>query len=379
MKYIDEFRDHKVARALSLRIKEAANSAHPPREYHLMEFCGGHTYALFRYGLTDLLPANIKMVHGPGCPVCVLPIGRLDGAIELAKRPEVIFVTYGDVMRVPASDRQSLLKARAEGADIRMVYSCADALTIAQENPSKEVVFFAIGFETTTPATAVILQEAHRLALKNFSIYCNHVITPPAISSLLESPEVQNLGALRLDGFIGPAHVSAVIGSKPFEAFSNHYKRPVVISGFEPLDLLQAILMLVNQLNENRACVENQYTRVVTREGNIRAQQSVADAFELKPTFLWRGLGKLPYSGLKIQEKYSAFDAEIRFGLNVHEVPDPKACECASIVKGLKKPHECKLFGKVCTPDNPIGACMVSSEGACGAYYRFGPMSERRV
>ncbi|MGK5086743.1 hydrogenase formation protein HypD [Bdellovibrionota bacterium FG-2] len=372
MKYIQEFRDHKVARALSLRIHTAIEAASPKREYHLMEFCGGHTYALFRYSLTDLLPPNIKMVHGPGCPVCVLPIGRLDGAIELAKQAGVIFVTYGDVMRVPASNRQSLLQARAQGADIRMVYSCTDALTIAQENPDKEVVFFAIGFETTTPATAVILLEADRLGLKNFSIYCNHLVTPAAVSNILESPEVRSLGVLRLDGFIGPAHVSAIIGSQPFEYFSYEYQKPVVIAGFEPLDLLQAILMLVNQLNENRACVENQFTRVVTRKGNLIAQQNVAEVFELKRTFEWRGLGKLPYSGLKIKTKYAFFDAEIRFNLKVHEVPDPKACECGAIVRGLKKPLDCRLFAKVCTPDNPIGSCMVSSEGACGAYYRFG-------
>ncbi|MGK5085298.1 hydrogenase formation protein HypD [Bdellovibrionota bacterium FG-1] len=373
MKYIEEFRDQRVASALSHRIHEAVK---PDREYHLMEFCGGHTYALFRYSLIDLLPPSIKMVHGPGCPVCVLPIGRLDGAIELAKRPEVIFVTYGDVMRVPASHRQSLLKTRAQGSDIRMVYSCSDALAIAQDNPTREVVFFAIGFETTTPATAVILQEAHRRGLRNFSIYCNHLVTPAAISSILESPEVRNLGVLKLDGFIGPAHVSAIIGTQPFEYFSQTYQKPVVIAGFEPLDLLQAILMLIEQLNDHRACVENQFTRVVTRTGNLIAQQNVAEVFELKRTFEWRGLGNLPYSGLKIKEKYATYDAEVRFGLKVYEVPDPKACECGSIVRGLKKPLDCKLFGKVCTPDNPIGSCMVSSEGACGAYYRFGPITK---
>lgn len=370
MKYVEEFRDQKIAQALAVQITKEAESS---RDYHLMEFCGGHTHAMFRYGLQQLLPKCIRMVHGPGCPVCILPIGRLDGAIALARLPGVILVTYGDVMRVPGSHKMSLLRVRAEGgADIRMVYSCSDALDIARDNPGKEVVFFAIGFETTTPATAVIILEAEKQGLTNFSVFCNHVLTVSAIANILESPEVRHMGLLRLDGFVGPAHVSAVIGSQPFEYFAYEYRKPVVITGFEPLDLMHAILMLVRQLNEKRAEVENQFSRVVTRHGNLVAKGRVAEVFELKRVFEWRGLGAVPYSGLQIKERFARFDAEKRFNLRLQEVPDHKACECGAIIRGVKKPTDCKLFGKVCTPDNPIGSCMVSSEGACGAYFRYG-------
>jgi hydrogenase expression/formation protein HypD len=334
MKYIDEFRDGELARTLASAI---AREARPGRSYNLMEFCGGHTHAISRYGLTDLLPANVNMIHGPGCPVCVLPIGRIDNAIELAARPGLVLCTYADTMRVPASKGTSLLKAKARGADIRMIYSSADAVRIAQENPGGDVVFFAIGFETTTPPTAVAITQAMALGLANFSVFCNHVLTPAAISNILESKEVRELGTVPLDGFVGPAHVSTVIGSQP-----------------------------------GRAEVENEFTRAVTREGNAKAKALVAEVFELRRSFEWRGLGEVPYSALRIKEKYAAFDAEARYGITYRSVPDNKACECGAILRGIKKPADCKVFGTVCTPENPIGSCMVSSEGACAAHYTYG-------
>lgn len=368
MRYIHGFRDGTAARALARLI---AASVALDREYHLMEFCGGHTHSIFRYGVQDLLPENVKLVHGPGCPVCVLAMPRLNGAIELAMRPEVTLVSYGDMLRVPASRRRSLLKARAEGADVRMVYSAAESLDIAAAHPDRQVVFFAIGFETTTPATAYVIAEAQRRELRNFSVYCNHVLTPSAIQSIVDSPDVRELGHVRVDGFIGPSHVSTVIGSRPYEYFAEEYQRPVVIAGFEPLDVMQAINMLVLQLNEGRACVENQFTRGVTREGNRKAQALVADVFEMRPSFEWRGLGELPYSGLRIKSAFAAFDAERRFDIRIQPVPENKACECPAIIRGIKKPTDCPIFGTVCTPRNPIGSCMVSAEGACAAYYKY--------
>jgi hydrogenase expression/formation protein HypD len=369
MKYIDEFRDGELARRIAARIRAEAR---PDRGYNLMEFCGGHTHAISRYGIKDLLPPNVNMIHGPGCPVCVLPIGRIDSAIELATKHSAIVCTYADTMRVPASNGLSLMKAKARGADIRMVYSAADALKIAQEHPERQVVFFAIGFETTTPPTAIVIRQAQALGLANFTVFCNHVLTPAAITHILESPEVRDLGIVPLDGFIGPAHVSTVIGSQPYEYFAEEYQRPVVIAGFEPLDVMQAILMLVRQLNDGRAEVENEFTRAVTREGNEKAKALVADVFELRRTFEWRGLGEVPYSALRIKEAYAAFDAERRFGIEYRSVADNKACECGAILRGVKKPVDCKLFGTVCTPENPMGSCMVSSEGACAAHYTYG-------
>ena len=369
MKYIDEFRDGALARRLAAAI---AAEARPERSYHLMEFCGGHTHAISRYGISDLLPANVRMIHGPGCPVCVLPIGRIDSALELAARPGVILATYADTMRVPASKGLSLLKAKARGADVRMVYSSADAVRIARENRGREVVFFAIGFETTTPPTAVAVIDAAADGLANFSVFCNHVLTPAAIAHILESPELRELGAVAIDGFIGPAHVSTVIGSQPYEYFAEEYQRPVVIAGFEPLDVMQAILMLVRQLNEGRAEVENEFSRAVTREGNVKAKALVAEVFELRRSFEWRGLGEVPYSALRIKERYRAFDAEARYGIEYRTVADNKACACGAILRGVKRPIDCRLFGTVCTPENPIGSCMVSSEGACAAHYTYG-------
>ncbi len=369
MKYIDEFRDGEVAAGLAEAIRREVN---PARSYHFMEFCGGHTHAISRYGVSDLLPDNVRMIHGPGCPVCVLPIGRVDQAIRLALDEGVTLCTYGDCLRVPASDGLSLLKAKAQGGDIRMVYSSADAVSLAQKNPDKQVVFFAIGFETTTPPTAVAIKQAAALGLKNFSVLCCHVLTPSAISSILESPEVRQWGTVPLDGFIGPAHVSTIIGSRPYEFFAEEYRKPVVIAGFEPLDVMQAIRMLIRQVNEGRAEVENEFSRAVDRNGNLKAQQLVAEVFEMRKNFEWRGLNVLPYSALRIRSQFAEFDAEKRFPLDYRPVPDHKACECGAILRGVKKPQDCKLFGTVCTPENPIGSCMVSSEGGCAAHYTYG-------
>ncbi|MDF1528464.1 MAG: hydrogenase formation protein HypD [Sedimenticola sp.] len=374
MKYVDEFRAKATAQKLSRAI---AAEAHPGRTYHLMEFCGGHTHAIFRYGVQDLLPDNVKLVHGPGCPVCVLPISRIDMAINMAEQYGVTLCSYGDMLRVPASKRRSLLKAKAEGADIRMVYSTQDALNIAQEHPEKQVVFFAIGFETTTPPTAVAIKQAQAMGLKNFSVFCNHVLTPAAIQNILESPEVRELGTVSLDGFLGPSHVSSIIGSQPYEFFAEEFQRPVVIAGFEPLDVMQSILMLVRQLNEGRHDVENEYTRVVSAEGNVKAKKLVAEIFELRRAFEWRGLGLVPYSALRIKKPFAEFDAELRFPVEEVSAADIKGCECPAILRGVKRPTDCKLFGTVCTPENPMGSCMVSSEGACAAYWTYGRFREQ--
>lgn len=368
MKYIDEFRDGELARHLAQRI---AAEADPARAYRFMEFCGGHTHAISRYGLKDLLPPNVRMIHGPGCPVCVLPIGRVDQAIRMALEHDVILCTYGDCLRVPASGGLSLLKARARGADVRMVYSTQDALALAQKHPERQVVFFAIGFETTTPPTAVAIEQAQALGLTNFSVLCCHVLTPAAIIGILESPEAK-AGGIALDGMVGPAHVSTVIGSAPYEFVPERYGKPVVIAGFEPLDVMQAILMLVRQVNEGRAEVENEFTRAVRRAGNEKAQALVAKIFTLRPQFEWRGLGSLAASALALRPEYAAYDAERRFAVPYVAVPDHKACECGAILRGVKEPRDCKVFGTVCTPDNPLGSCMVSSEGACAAHYTYG-------
>lgn len=368
MRYIRGFRDGAAARGLARLI---AAEARTNRDYHLMEFCGGHTHAVFRHGIPDLLPDNVHLVHGPGCPVCVLAMPRLDLAIDLSFDERVILASYGDMLRVPASRKRSLLKARALGRDVRIVQSAMESILLAQQNPDREVVFFAIGFETTTPPTALVLLEAQRLGLENFSVYCNHVLTPSAIRSILDAPELRELGQARVDGFLGPSHVSTIIGARPYEFFAEEYERPVVIAGFEPLDVLAAIRMLIAQLNEGRAEVENQFTRGVTRDGNRKAQAMVAEVFELRPEFEWRGLGTVEYSGLRIKERYARFDAERRFELVEKPAAENKACQCPAIIRGLKKPLDCPIFGTVCTPRNPIGSCMVSSEGACAAWYQY--------
>jgi len=369
MKYVEEFRDAGLARGVAARI---AAEADPGRSYRLMEFCGGHTHAIFRYGVQDLLPDSVRMIHGPGCPVCVLPIGRLEMAIDLARRPEVILCSYGDMLRVPASRKMTLLRARAEGADVRMVGSVDDALRLAQAHPDREVVFFAIGFETTTPPTAVALRRAEALGLANFSVLCNHVLTPAAITNILEAPAIRQMERVEIDGFLGPAHVSVVIGSQPYEFFAEEFGKPVVIAGFEPLDVMQSILMLVRQINEGRAEVENQYTRAVGRHGNAAAKALVAEVFELRRSFEWRGLGTVPYSALRLRARFARFDAEARFGLVQSDPPENRACACPQILRGAARPTDCALFGRQCTPQTPLGSCMVSDEGACAAYYRYG-------
>lgn len=368
MKYIDEFRDHKLAQQIASAIKHEADSN---RTYRLMEFCGGHTHAIFRYGIQDLLPDNVEFVHGPGCPVCVLPMGRIDNAIELVEQHDVILCTYADLLRVPASQGKSLLKAKAAGGDIRMVYSTQDALKIARDNPDRQVVFFAIGFETTTPPTAVIIKQAHAEGLTNYSIFCNHVLTPSAMQAILDAPE-----PVQIDGFLGPSHVSTIIGSQAYEIFAEHYLKPIVIAGFEPLDVMQSSLMLIRQLNTNRHQVENEYTRAVTRTGNEKAQALMQEVFCLRDEFEWRGLGIIPHSALKLTPIYAEFDAELRFQLPAIKASDVKGCECPAILRGAKRPVDCKLLGTVCTPENPMGSCMVSSEGACAAYWSYGRLRD---
>ena len=376
MKYIDEYRDGELAQRIAARIRAEAR---PERDYRFMEFCGGHTHAISRYGVSDLLPANVQMIHGPGCPVCVLPIGRIDLAVRLALEEQVILCSYGDTLRVPASAGLSLLRAKAQGGDIRMIYSPLDALKIATDNPTRQVVFFAIGFETTTPPTALVIREAAARGLDNFSVLCCHVLTPAAIAHILAAPELDASTAVHLEGFVGPAHVSIIIGSQPYEDFAARYRKPVVIAGFEPLDVMQAILMLVRQVNEGRAEVENEFVRAVDRHGNLAAQGLMDAVFELRPSFEWRGLGEVAHSALKIRPALARFDAEVRFGLSYQPVPDHKACECGPILRGQKKPIDCKLFGTVCTPENPMGSCMVSNEGACAAHYAYGRYKDIEV
>ncbi|MGY2876086.1 hydrogenase expression/formation protein HypD [Marmoricola sp. URHA0025 HA25] len=361
MKFVDEFRDPAAARALVRSITELAGDD----EFKFMEVCGGHTHTIYRHGLEHILPANIELVHGPGCPVCVIPMGRVDDAMWLAEQPGVIFTTFGDMMRVPGS-RGSLLDAKARGADVRFVYSPLDSLKIAVENPDKHVVFFAVGFETTAPSTAVTLVRAKALGVTNFSVFCNHVTIVPPIKAILESPD------LRLSGFLGPGHVSTVVGTAPYRFVPEVYGLPIVVAGFEPLDILASVHMLLQQIRDGRAEVENQYSRVVRDEGNVAALKLLGETMELRPHFEWRGLGFISQSALKVASAYQEFDAEERFSMPGIRVADPKACQCGEVLKGVLKPWECKVFGTACTPETPIGTCMVSPEGACAAYYNFG-------
>ena len=361
MKFVDEFRDPAAARALLARITELAGDD----QFKFMEVCGGHTHTIYRHGLEHVLPDGIELVHGPGCPVCVIPMGRIDDAMWLAEQPDVIFTTFGDMMRVPGS-RGSLLDAKARGADCRFVYSPLDALKIAQENPTKHVVFFAVGFETTAPSTAVTLVRAKQLGITNFSVFANHVTIVPPIKAILDSPD------LRLSGFLGPGHVSTVVGTRPYRFVPEVYGKPLVVTGFEPLDILQAVHMLLLQIREGRCEVENQYSRVVRPDGNPQALRLLAQTMELRPHFEWRGLGFISQSALKVHRDFAQWDAEERFAMPGVRVADPKACQCGEVLKGVIKPWECKVFGTACTPETPIGTCMVSPEGACAAYYNFG-------
>jgi hydrogenase expression/formation protein HypD len=361
MRFVDEYRDPAAARALVAQITELAGDDH----LKLMEVCGGHTHTIYRHGIEHILPPGVELVHGPGCPVCVIPMGRIDDAIAVAEAPGVIFTSFGDMMRVPGSDG-NLLEAKARGADVRFVYSPLDALRLADETPDRQVVFFAVGFETTAPSTALTLLQARARGVTNFSVFSNHVTIVPPIKAILESPD------LRLDGFLGPGHVSTVIGQRPYRFIPAQYGKPVVTAGFEPLDILQGIAMLLAQIREGRCEVENQYTRVVRDEGNPRALALLAEVFELRPHFEWRGLGFISQSALKLRPEFADFDAELRYRVPGVRVADPKACQCGEVLKGVIKPWECKVFGTACTPETPIGTCMVSSEGACAAYYNYG-------
>lgn len=373
MKYVDEFRDPEAAKKL-LRVIEA-NAAKLEKPIALMEVCGGHTHTIYRYGLENLLPENIELVHGPGCPVCVIPMGRVDDALWLAAQDDVILTTFGDMMRVPGSDG-SLLDARAKGADVRFVYSPLDALKLAEENPDKHVVFFAVGFETTAPSTAVTLEAARRKAIPNFSVFSNHVTIEPPLRAIVDGGETE------VDGFIGPGHVATVVGTKAFDFLPGEFGMPCVVAGFEPLDILQAVAMLVEQfvsgdVAEGRATVGNQYARVVRPEGNPAAEALLDRVFTVRDRFEWRGLGWLDDSGLGIADEYAQWDAEKRFTVPGALIPDPVACECGSVLTGRIKPWECRVFGTACTPDTPIGTCMVSPEGACAAYYNFGRIDRK--
>lgn len=373
MKYVDEFRDPEAAKKL-LRVIEA-NAAKLEKPIALMEVCGGHTHTIYRYGLENLLPENIELVHGPGCPVCVIPMGRVDDALWLAAQDDVILTTFGDMMRVPGSDG-SLLDARAKGSDVRFVYSPLDALKLAEENPDKHVVFFAVGFETTAPSTAVTLEAARRKAIPNFSVFSNHVTIEPPLRAIVDGGETE------VDGFIGPGHVATVVGTKAFDFLPGEFGMPCVVAGFEPLDILQAVAMLVEQfvsgdVAEGRATVGNQYARVVRPEGNPAAEALLDRVFTVRDRFEWRGLGWLDDSGLGISDEYAQWDAEKRFTVPGALIPDPVACECGSVLTGRIKPWECRVFGTACTPDTPIGTCMVSPEGACAAYYNFGRIDRK--
>jgi hydrogenase expression/formation protein HypD len=361
MRFVDEFREPELITRTADEIRRLAD---PARHYRFMEVCGGHTHAIYRFGLTDLLPPNIELVHGPGCPVCVLPMGRIDDGLSIAEDPSVIFAAFGDMMRVPGT-RGSPLEYKARGMDVRIVYSPSDALQLARRNRDRHVMFFAIGFETTAPSTALTIKRAHAEGIANFSVFCNHVTIIPAIRAILDSPD------MRIDAFIGPGHVSTVIGCRPYAWIASNENKPIAVAGFEPLDVLQSIVMLLRQMKNGQSIVENQYKRVVPWDGNRAALQAIAEVFEIRPYFEWRGLGFISQSALRIKDTYAQFDAERRFSVPGVRVTDPKAAQCGEVLKGVLKPARCKLFGKECTPEHPVGALMVSSEGSCAAYYSY--------
>lgn len=358
MKYIDEYRDERLARVLVAQIARRVT-----RPWVLMEICGGQTHTLMRYGIDELLPPRLELVHGPGCPVCVTPLETVDKAILLASCPDVTFVSYGDMLRVPGSDCD-LLRVKAGGGDVRVVYSPLEALKIAHAQPQRRVVFFGIGFETTAPANAMAVVQAKREGLANFSMLASHVLVPPAIRLLLSSPHN------RVQGFIAPGHVCTVMGYREYEALSRDFRVPIVVGGFEPLDLLEAIHLLVAQLEEGRAGTENQYVRSVSYQGNQPAQRLMEEVFEICDR-KWRGIGLIPRSGLRLRPEFAAHDAEKVFGLEETSAEEPAECISAQVLQGLKKPVDCPAFGRRCTPENPLGALMVSAEGACAAYYQY--------
>ncbi len=372
MKYVTEFRDPVKAKTLIKKInglKEKLVDKTKYRPIQIMEFCGGHTHTIFRYGIEPMLPDWIEMIHGPGCPVCVLPMGRVDNCVALAQRPDVIFTTFGDAMRVPGS-KMSLLQAKAEGADIRMTYSPMDALELAKKNPDREVIFFGLGFETTMPSTALTVIQAKKLGINNFSLFCNHITTVPTIKAVLDSPDMQ------IDGFLAPGHVGMVVGERPFDFIADIYHKPIIITGFEPLDILQSIWMVLKQMAEKRCQVENQYARIVPPSGNPAALNAISKVFELREFFEWRGLGSIDHSGVKMKQDYKHYDAEYKFAVPLLTIADPKSCQCGEVIKGVLRPWECKIFGEACTPETPLGALMVSSEGACAAYFNYGDVKD---
>ncbi len=360
MKYLDEYRDGTLTRKLLDELHQTVT-----RPWKLMEICGGQTHSILKNGLDQLLPPEIELVHGPGCPVCVTPLELIDKAIALASRPDVIFVSYGDMLRVPGSERD-LFSVRAAGGDVRVVYSPLDSLQIAHDNPDKTVIFFAIGFETTAPANAMAIVQAKAQGLENFAVLVSHVTVPPAIAALMESPDV------RVDGFLAAGHVCTVMGYWEYLPLAARYHVPIVVTGFEPVDIVRGVLMCVRQLEESRAEVENAYARSVSREGNRPAQQIINQVFEVCDR-KWRGIGVIPMSGYRLREAYAAYDAERRFPeVGSIETEESSLCISGLVLQGLKKPYECPAFGKECTPQTPLGATMVSSEGACAAYYRYG-------
>ena len=358
LKYVDEYRDPGLARRYVEAIARITT-----RDWTIMEICGGQTHSIVKHGIDQLVPGRIRLIHGPGCPVCVTPMSTIDSALELAARPEVILCSFGDMLRVPGTDKD-LLTVKAEGGDVRIVYSPMDALRIARENPSREVVFFAVGFETTAPANAMAAYQARKEGIGNFSLLVSQVLVPPAIEAILSSPGHQ------IQGFIGPGHVCTITGTQGYEGLVARHGVPVVVAGFEPADILQALYMCIRQLEEGRAEVENQYTRSVDRRGNPAAQAMLAEVFEVSPK-MWRGLGSIPASGLRLSGRYRDLDAEVRFGLRGESSTERTGCISGLILQGLRKPSECPSFGTTCNPEKPLGATMVSSEGACAAYYRY--------
>lgn len=361
MKFVDDFRNADLIRKTADEIRRLVD---PAREYRIMEICGGHTHAIFRFGLHQLLPENVELIHGPGCPVCVLPMARMDVGLSMAAEAGAIYTAFGDLMRVPGT-MGSPLDQQARGLDVRMVYSPLDALKLARKNPDRKVLYFAIGFETTAPMTALTLKQARADDARNFFVLCNHILVAPAIRAILDMPD------MRLDAFIGPGHVSTIIGCKPYDFIARDYRRPIVVSGFEPVDLLQSIAMILRQMRDGEARVENQYGRAVTWEGNPAAQRAMDEVFAVRDAFEWRGLGDIPQSGLKLREAFAPWDAEVQLSARALAAAEPTTAPCGDVLKGAMKPRACPLFGRECTPETPIGALMVSSEGACAAEYRY--------
>ena len=358
MKFIDEYRDGEAAQGYARMIHRQTT-----REWSIMEVCGGQTHSIVKFGIDELLPKQITLVHGPGCPVCVTPLELIEKAIEIASRPGVIFCSFGDMLRVPGNSKD-LLSVKAEGGDVRIVYSPLDALRLAQENPERQVVFFAVGFETTAPANAMAVFQAHQQQVRNFSILVSHVLVPPAMEAILSSP------SNRVQGFLAAGHVCTVMGYKEYEPIAKKYHVPIVVTGFEPLDILQGVYMCIGQLESGRAEVENQYRRAVQRQGNRTAQELIQEVFRVVHR-KWRGVGQIEQSGLGLQAPYAGFDAERRFGVADQTCEEPSECISGLVLQGVKKPFECSAFGSRCTPEHPLGATMVSSEGACAAYYRY--------